>query len=131
MSKNQFSTLFVWNTVRSSGSRYGYTVKLHLIDYAISCIDREVVILKPRQEALMHLHNSICCTLVVLPLMFDLKIEALTSSSAERSIVLVILPFVFLMIRQVARWAAEVINMRTPILLNGLLYYCCVDFRVT
>jgi len=42
------------------------TVKLQIIDYALSCVDREVVILKPRQEeALMHLHNGICCTLAV------------------------------------------------------------------
>ena len=42
------------------------TVKLQIIDYALSWVDQEVVILKPRQEeALMHLHNGICCTLAV------------------------------------------------------------------
>ena len=62
--------------------------------------------------------------------MFDFKIEEPTSSLAERSVVLVISPFVSLMIGQVARWAEEVINMRTAILLNSLSYSCCVDFRV-
>ena len=42
------------------------TVKLRIIDYALSCVDREVVIPRPRQEeALMHLHDGICCTLSI------------------------------------------------------------------
>ena len=51
-------------------------MKLHLIDYALSRVDWEVVILKPRQEALMQLQNGTCCTLAVQPFMFNFKIEA-------------------------------------------------------
>ena len=55
----------------------------------------------------MHLHNGICCTLAISTVhQFDFKIEALQLNS----VVLVISPFVFLMIGQVARWAAEVLN---------------------
>ena len=58
--------------------------------------------------------------------MFDFKIEAPTGSSAERSVVLVVSPFVFLMIGQVARWAAEVINENTNTVIRLVVFLMCV-----
>ena len=33
-------------------------------------------LLKPRQEALMHLYNGVCCMLAALPFIFDFNVEA-------------------------------------------------------
>ena len=98
------------------------TVKLQIIDYALSCIDREVVILKPRQEqALMYLHNGICCTLAVSTIHVRLQNCA-----------------GYFTICVSDDWAGCSLGcrshqQRTAILLtmNGLSYSCCVYFRVT
>ena len=83
------------------------------VSYALSCVHRDDLRLKPKQEeALTHLYNgrdvfawiptgygkSICYQL--LPFMFDFKWKR-SSSSPERSVVLVISPLVSLMADQV------------------------------
>ena len=78
------------------------------VAYALRCVGLEDLTLKPKQkEALIHGHDvfawfptgygkSLCFQL--LPFMFDFK----TSSSSERSVVLVLSPLVSLMIDQVS-----------------------------
>ena len=83
------------------------------IAYALSCLGRENVTLKPKQEeAVYHLYHgqdvfawfptgygkSLCYQLV--PFLFDYKLNR-TSYGAERSVVLVISPLVSLMVDQV------------------------------
>ena len=84
------------------------------VAYALSCVHREDLILKPKQEeALIHLYDgrdvfawfptgygkSICYQL--LPFMFDVKLKRTSSPKTERSVVLVISLLVSLMIDQV------------------------------
>ena len=48
-------------------------------------------LLKPRQEALMHLYNGVCCILAAPPFMFNFKMKC-ASSSTEWCVVVVISP---------------------------------------
>ena len=104
------------------------TVKLQIIDYALSFVDWEIVILKPRkEEALMYLHNGICCTLSLAfstVHVFDFKIEAHTSSPAERCCV------GYFTIWAGCSLGCRSHQRRTAIQLNGLSYSCSVYFRV-
>ena len=63
------------------------------------CMLTERSLFKLRQEeALMHPYNGVCCMLAALYHLYSTSMLKHTSSSAEQSVVLVILPFVFLII---------------------------------
>ena len=83
--------------------------------YALSCVGRQDLTLKPKQEeALLHLYDgqdvfawfptgygkSLCYQL--LPFMYDFKLKRTSVRRTERSVVLVLSPLVSLKVDQVA-----------------------------